>query len=54
MGMNGVRQLETAVKEFGFVGAHVYPHWFELPPNNAKYYPFYANVSSSVSRSKCR
>ena len=36
MGMDGVRQLETAVKDFGFVGAHLYPHWFELPPNNAK------------------
>ena len=42
MGMDGVRQLETAVKDFGFIGAHLYPHWFELPPNNAKYYPFYA------------
>ena len=42
MGMDGARQLETAVKDFGFVGAHLYPHWFELPPNNAKYYPFYA------------
>ena len=42
MGMDGVRQLETAVKDFGFIGTHLYPHWFELPPNNAKYYPFYA------------
>ena len=42
MGMDGVRQLETAVRDFGFIGAHLYPHWFELPPNNAKYYPFYA------------
>ena len=41
-GMDGVRQLETAVKDFGFIGAHLYPHWFELPPNHAKYYPFYA------------
>ncbi len=41
-GMNGVRQLEDAVKNLGFVGAHLYPHWFELPPNHAKYYPFYA------------
>ena len=41
-GMEGVRALERAVKEYGFVGAHLYPHWFELAPDHAKYYPFYA------------
>ena len=41
-GMDGVRQLEYAVKELGFIGAHLYPHWYDLPPNNARYYPFYA------------
>lgn len=41
-GMEGVRALEYAVKELGFIGAHLYPHWFELAPNHAKYYPFYA------------
>ena len=41
-GMAGVRALEDAVRNMGFVGAHLYPHWFELPPNHAKYYPFYA------------
>lgn len=41
-GMDGVRDLEYAVKELGFIGAHLYPHWFELAPNHAKYYPFYA------------
>ncbi len=41
-GMDGVRRLERAVREFGFIGAHTYPHWFELPPNHARYYPFYA------------
>lgn len=41
-GMAGVRALETAVREYGFVGAHGYPHWFELPPDHAKWYPFYA------------
>ncbi|MEM7613390.1 MAG: hypothetical protein AAF270_17020, partial [Pseudomonadota bacterium] len=29
-GMRGVRELEHAVKELGFIGAHLYPHWFEL------------------------
>ena len=41
-GMAGVRELERAVSELGFIGAHVYPHWFELAPDHAKYYPFYA------------
>ncbi len=41
-GMAGVRTLERAVREYGFVGAHLYPHWFELPPDHARYYPFYA------------
>ena len=42
MGMDGVRQLEDAVKHKGFIGAHLYPHWFELAPDHAKCYPFYA------------
>ena len=41
-GMKGVARLEYAVKELGFVGAHLYPHWFEMAPDHARYYPFYA------------
>ncbi len=41
-GMQGLRDLEQAVTEFGFVGAHLYPHWCELAPDHAKYYPYYA------------
>jgi predicted TIM-barrel fold metal-dependent hydrolase len=41
-GMRGVREMEYAVKNLGFVGAHLYPHWFGLAPDAAKYYPFYA------------
>jgi predicted TIM-barrel fold metal-dependent hydrolase len=41
-GMQGIYDLEYAVKELGFVGAHLYPHWFELAPDHAKYYPYYA------------
>jgi len=41
-GMQGLRDLEWAVKTLGFVGAHLYPHWCELPPDDAKYYPYYA------------
>ena len=42
LGMDGIRELEDAVRNMGFIGAHVYPHWFELAPDHAKYYPFYA------------
>jgi predicted TIM-barrel fold metal-dependent hydrolase len=41
-GMQGLRDLEMAVKEYGFVGAHLYPHWCEMAPDAALYYPYYA------------
>jgi len=41
-GMEGLRDLEYAVKELGFVGAHWYPHWFGIPPDAAQIYPYYA------------
>lgn len=41
-GMAGVRALEHAVRELGFIAAHAYPHWFELAPDHAKWYPFYS------------
>ncbi len=41
-GMKGVRALESAVRNDGFIGAHCYPHWYDLAPDHAKYYPFYA------------
>ena len=41
-GMTGVKDLERAVNDLGFVGAHFYPHWFDMPPNHARVYPFYA------------
>ena len=37
-----MKEFESAVKNDGFVGAHLYPHWFELAPDQARYYPFYA------------
>ena len=37
--------LERAVKELGFVGAHLYPHWFGEPPDHRIYYPFYAKCA---------
>jgi len=44
-GMAGVRALEDAITNMGFIGAHMYPHWFELEPNQAKWYPFYAKCA---------
>lgn len=41
-GMQGLRELETAVKEYGFVGAHWYPHWFDIAPDAPEIYPYYA------------
>ena len=32
-GMQGLRDLEHAVRELGFVGAHWYPHWFACRPD---------------------
>ncbi len=41
-GMEGLRDLERAVNDDGFVGAHWYPHWFSMPPDAPQIYPYYA------------
>ncbi|MFZ5707556.1 MAG: amidohydrolase family protein [Pseudomonadota bacterium] len=41
-GMQGLRNLEKGVRDYGFVGAHWYPHWFSMPPNAPQIYPYYA------------
>jgi len=41
-GVQGLRDLEHAVKNLGFVGAHWYPHWFGIAPNAPQIYPTYA------------
>lgn len=41
-GMRGVRDMQRAVEELGFVGAHLYPHWFGMDPDDRRLYPFYA------------
>ena len=40
--MESLAEVEYAVRDLGFVGAHLYPHWFDEAPDAAKYYPFYA------------
>lgn len=44
-GLRGVRELERAVRDHGFIGAHIYPHWFELAPDDRRFYPFYAKCA---------
>jgi predicted TIM-barrel fold metal-dependent hydrolase len=44
-GVAGLRELDHAVRNLGFVGAHLYPHWFGLAPDHAKYYPYYARCA---------
>jgi len=41
-GMDGVRALETAVKELGFEGAHLHSYGWGIPLNHRDLYPFYA------------
>jgi len=41
-GVAGLKELDKAVREYGFVGAHLYPHWFEQAPDAAIYYPYYS------------
>jgi predicted TIM-barrel fold metal-dependent hydrolase len=40
-----MRHVEEAVRERGFVGAHLYPHWFGEAPDHRIYYPFYAKCA---------
>lgn len=42
LGVQGLRDLDRAVREYGFVGAHWYPHWFAMPPDAPRIYPYYA------------
>jgi len=44
-GIAGLKELDRAVHEYGFVGAHLYPHWFGQAPDAAIYYPYYARCA---------
>ncbi len=44
-GIAGLKELDRAVHEYGFVGAHLYPHWFGEAPDAAIYYPYYARCA---------
>jgi hypothetical protein len=43
--MAGVKELERAVKDYGFIGAHLHTHGFGLPLNHRDYFPFYAKCA---------
>lgn len=43
--LDGVRQLEHAVCEYGFRGAHIHPHGYDMPPDHAFYFPYYAKCA---------
>lgn len=40
--MGAVREMDQAIGEWGFIGVHAYPHWFDLPPDHRLWYPIYA------------
>jgi predicted TIM-barrel fold metal-dependent hydrolase len=40
--VRGVRELRRLVREDGVVGAHFYPHWFDMAPDDRRAYPLYA------------
>ena len=40
--MAGVAELERAVREHRFKGVHIHPHGFDMAPDHAYYFPFYA------------
>ena len=44
-GMDGVRELERAVTEDGFIGAHIDVYGFDVPLNDRRFYPFYAKCA---------
>lgn len=45
MGLQQLRDLEYAIKELGFVGAHYYPHWFDMAPDHPYVFPIYGKCA---------
>jgi predicted TIM-barrel fold metal-dependent hydrolase len=44
-GMEGVRALERAVREYGFKGAHIHPFGFGIAINEREWWPFYTKCA---------
>ena len=49
-----LEKLDHAVQELGFVGAHVYPHWYGAPPTTVRTTPSTLAAPSSGCRSRSR
>ncbi|MFC1930461.1 amidohydrolase family protein, partial [Chloroflexota bacterium] len=45
MKMNGVRELELSVKEYGFKGALLHTYGYDKPLNHRDYWPFFAKCA---------
>ena len=45
LGMQSVRQVEKAVREYGFKGAYVHPYGWGIPLNHRQFYPLYAKCA---------
>ena len=45
LGVKQLRELDYAVKELGFVGAHYYPHWFDMAPDHPYVFPIYGKCA---------
>jgi predicted TIM-barrel fold metal-dependent hydrolase len=45
LGLQQLRELEYAVRELGFVGAHYYPHWFDMAPDHPYVFPIYGKCA---------
>ena len=44
-GLKGVKELENAVTNYGFVGAHVHPFGFNTPMNDYRFFPAYTKAA---------
>ncbi|MDY6972608.1 MAG: amidohydrolase family protein [Thermodesulfobacteriota bacterium] len=42
MRMEGVREMEKCIKEYGFKGGYIHTYGFGIPLNHRLYYPYYA------------
>lgn len=45
LGVKQLRDLEYSIKELGFVGAHYYPHWFDIAPDHPYIFPIYGKCA---------
>jgi uncharacterized protein len=45
LGLKQLKELEYAIKELKFVGAHYYPHWFDMAPDHPYVFPIYGKCA---------